>query len=88
MALKISANDLVTQRYLLVDDQGIEFKETALMGGARRFPFSAIDAVLLSPKGVLSLQVGSEVFSITTKTGDKKHQEIVETLVRAVAATA
>ena len=87
MALKISASDLVTQRHLLLDDTGVEYKETAAFGGGKRFPFSQIDCVLLSPKGVLSIQVGSEVYSLPTKTDNQKHQEVIDTLVKALKAT-
>lgn len=87
MALKISASDLVTQRYLSVDSEGVEFKETAFVGGKRRFAFREIDCVLLSAQGVLSFQVGREVFSVPTKRGDKKHQEVIDTLVRELKST-
>jgi hypothetical protein len=87
MALKISASDLVTNRQLLVDDTGVEYRETAAFGGGKRFPFSQIDCVLLSPKGVLSIQVGSEVYGIPTKTDNTKHKELIDTLVKALKAT-
>jgi hypothetical protein len=87
MALKIRGSDLVTQRHLLVDSGGVEFKETALMGGARRFAFAEIDSLVISAKGVLSFQVGREVFSIPTKKGDRAHQEVIDTLVRELKAS-
>ncbi len=84
MALKISTSDPVTQRSLAVADDGVEFCETALLGGKRRFRFEEIDSVLLSPKGLLSFQVGREIFSIPVRRGDRKDEEVIEALVRAL----
>jgi hypothetical protein len=88
MSLKIKASDFVTARHLAVDSGGVEYKETMGFGGARRFPFASIDCVLLSTEGVLSFQVGTEVFKIPTKKGDRGHQEVIDTLVKAVKASA
>jgi len=87
MALKIKASDLITQRYLVVDSSGVEFKETAFVGGRRRFAFHEIDCVMLSTEGALSFQVGREVFSIRTKRDNRKHQEVIDTLVRELKAS-
>lgn len=87
MALKIKANDLVTARHLAVDSAGVEFRESMGIGGTRRFAFADIQCALLSTQGVLSFQVGNEVFKIATKKGDKDHQEVIDTLVKALRAT-
>jgi hypothetical protein len=87
MALKINASDLVTRRVLAVSGEGVEFQETALMGGTRRFSFRQIDCLLLSGNGVLSFQAGREVFRIQTKLSNREHQELIETLVRELQAS-
>jgi hypothetical protein len=84
MALVIDASDLVTRRRLAVDSGGVHFHETTIGGRARRFTFESIECLLLSPSGVLSFQVGNEVFQIQTKQGNAKHQEVMDTLVRAL----
>ena len=83
MALQISASSLVTNHYLVVESDGVKFAETAV-GGARRFRFRDIECILMSPENRLSFQVGKEVFSIPTKPGDQKHQEVIATLVHEV----
>lgn len=87
MALKIKASDFVTARHLAVDSGGVEYRESMGIGGTRRFAFAEIQCALLSPKGVLSIQVGNEVFKISTKKDDKGHQEVIDTLVKALRAT-
>jgi hypothetical protein len=84
MQHKISANEALLKRYLVVDEQGVEYCETAFIGGKRRFRFGEIDCVLLSPKGLLSLQVGAEIFSVPTRRADKGHQGLIEALVGAL----
>jgi hypothetical protein len=83
MALKISASNLVTNHYLMVESDGIKFTETSL-GGARRFRFSEIECILISPEHQLSFQVGKEVFTIPTKPDDRKHQSVIATFVHEV----
>ena len=87
MALKIKDSDFLTARHLAVDSGGVEYRESAAFGSKRRFTFESIDCVLLSTEGVLSFQVGSEVFKLKTKKGDRAHQEVIDTLVKAVKAS-
>jgi hypothetical protein len=84
MALKINAGDLLQNRYLVVESDGVKFSETALTGGKRHFRFHEISCILLSPDHKLSFQVGKEVFSIPTKPDNAKHQEVVAAFVRLV----
>lgn len=84
MALKIKANTLIYNRNILVDERGVEFYETAFIGGKRRFGFHQIQVVLLSNKNILSFQVGIEVFSLPVKPDKRKHAELIETLVSKV----
>ena len=83
--LKISASSLFTKYYLKVDPRGtLVYCETSLFGGVRRFTFSQIDTVLMAGNGVLSFQVGKEVFSIPTKPSNKKHHATIEALLNGV----
>jgi len=84
MALKIKVHSLFKQWYLEIDSDGVKFCETAAWGGVRRFRFQQVEYILMSPDGVLSFQVGNEVFSIPTKPDNPKHQEVVNTFVREV----
>ena len=84
MALKISNNTLLSKHYLAVDSGGVQFYENAAFGGLKRFPFSQIECVLMSPEYVLSFQVGEKVFSIPTKPDDAKHQEVINALLQEV----
>ncbi len=86
MALKITASDLITRRYVAVHEDYVEFCTTALVGGVKKLRYPDIDAVLLSAKGLLSLHVGTEIYSLPTKPGDPKHQEVIDALVRGVKA--
>ena len=81
MALKIKASSLFTARYLKVTDTGVVFQETAALGGKRRFNFSEIAYVLMSPSSELSFQVGNEIFSIPVKA---KHQPVIAALLDGV----
>ncbi len=89
MALKISASDFLTRRSLSLDAEGIVFRASAFpVDKKRRIRFGDIDCILLSRTGVLSVQMGREVFSIPTKHGDGRHQELINALVREVRAGA
>ena len=88
MAFKIGASSLFTKRYLKVDSAGVEFMETAGLGGKRRFSFGQIGCILMSPDHKLSFQVGREVFSIPTKPYKQGHQETIKALVQSVRAAA
>lgn len=84
MAYQISAGDFSQGRHLSVDEQGVELQDGPLPSGRRRFRFEEIECVLLSPQGLLSFQVGREVFSIATRRDDRQHQGAIEALVRAL----
>jgi hypothetical protein len=86
MSLKIANNSLFQKHFLKVDSDGLKFYDGALLG-ARRFRFNQIDTVLLSPTNILSFQVGNEVFSIPTKAGDVKHQNVIDFLLQEVRRT-
>ena len=87
MALVIDASDLVSRRRLTVDSSGVEMQEGSI-GGRRRFQFAQIDCLLYSPAGLLSFQVGDEVFKIQTKKNDARHKEVIDALVAALRSSA
>lgn len=87
MALKISSSNLMTNRYLIVESDGIRYRETSFMGGVRRFRFSDIDCILMAPDNTFSFQVGQEVFSIATKPANAKHQAVITAFVNEVRRT-
>jgi hypothetical protein len=84
MALKINNTSLVTNHYLVVESDGVRYCETSFAGGTRRFRFSDIECILISPSHTLSFQVGKEVFSIPTRADNAKHQETIGALVNEV----
>ena len=84
MTLKISASSLFKNHYLKLDSGGIKFYESAGIGGAKRFRFSDILCILMSPDNTLSFQVGREVFSIKTNPTNAKHQAVINTLIQEV----
>ena len=84
MALKIKAGDLLEKRYLEIQSDGVTFCQTAFTGGKRYFRFHEIGCILMSADRKLSFQVGKEVFSIATKAGDAKHQEVIAAFVHQV----
>jgi len=87
MGLKIKHSDFAQTRTLEVDDEGVVMSEGLGLTGKRRFGFDEIDAILLSPQGLLSVQSGRQIVKITTKPGDRKQQEVIDALVaRAKAA--
>ena len=88
MSLKITANSLFTKHFLMVDSGGVKFYDGTGFSGARRFRFSQIECVLMSPDHKLSFQVGREVFSVPTKPGDPKHQSVIDFLLHEVRRTA
>ena len=75
MALVIRANSLGEKISLRVEPYGVLYQKTAFMGGTRQFTFDQIAHVLMSRTGVLSFQVGNEVFDIQTRPDKRKHQE-------------
>ncbi len=87
MSLKINASSLFKKHYLLVDSGGVKFFDGSVFG-AKRFPFSKIACVLMSPDHKLSFQVSNEVFSIQTNPNKAKHQQVVTALLQEVQRTA
>jgi hypothetical protein len=87
MSLKITSSSLFTKHYLIVDSSGVKFYENAAWGGTKRFKFSQIDSVLMSPDDKLSFQVGKEVFSIPTKPDNPKHKATIDALLQEVRRT-
>jgi hypothetical protein len=88
MALRIDDSNFVTRRQLLIQPKGVFFQETAFTGGSHRFTFAQIECLLLSPSGLLSFQVGQEVFKIQTKPGHTKHQEAIDALLAGLRESA
>ena len=86
MALKITNSSLFTKHYLAVDSGGVKFYDTSF-GGAKRFKFSQIECVLMSPDNKLSFQVGNQVFSIPTRPDDPGHQAVIDALLQEVRRT-
>ena len=85
MALKIKASRFFTKHTLEVHSKGVTFCETAGLGsGARKFGFGQIDLILMSPAGVLTFQVGREIFSIPVKPANKTHQRVIDSLLGEV----
>jgi hypothetical protein len=84
MALKIKANSFFMTRWLEVRSDGVRFCETAALGGVRQFKFEQVECVLLSAEGLLSFQVGQEVFSLPVKPGQEKHQKVIDALLQEV----
>ena len=84
MSLIIKANTFARQRFLEVHTAGVIFCHTSAMGGRRTFTYSQIDCVLLSEDGLLSFQVGGEVFSLPMRLDNAQHREALEALVDGV----
>lgn len=84
MALRIKASSLIEYCYLDVSSSGVKYCKTAFAGGVRQFTFGQIDVILMAPNNVLSFQVGKEVFSLRTKPSNRKHRQVIDTLVQEV----
>jgi hypothetical protein len=84
MALKIKASDLLTNRCLVVQSDGVKFIETKFIGGRRHFRFHEIHCILMSPENQLSFQVAEEVFTLPVKPDNKKHQAVIAALLDGV----
>jgi hypothetical protein len=87
MSLKINASSLFTKHYLTVDSGGVKFYENSVFGNVKKFQFSQIKCVLMSPGHKLSFQVGNEVFSIPTRPDNTKHQAAIAALLQEVRRT-
>jgi len=84
MSLIIKANTFATKRHVEVIAGMVIYYEAAFIGGKKKFPFGQVEHVLLSPAGVLSFQVGSEVFSIPTRSDNEVHRMAISALVQGV----
>ncbi len=87
MSLTIYASSLLEKCWLQVKPNCVVYFKSAFTGSKRQFAFDQIDAVLLSPKGLLSFQVGREVFSLQTYPSKAKHQEVIDALLDGVEKT-
>lgn len=87
MNLKINANTIVTRHYLEISDRGVEYCQTATIGGVRKFTYDQIDAVLRGANSVLSFQVGRETFKIPIKQDNATHRAAVARLVSEARRT-
>ena len=81
MSIKISTSGPVTDHYLVVHSDGVEFFHASNSDRTRHFRFTDIDCILMSPDNRLSLQVNEEVFSIPTDPNNHKHQTVIATLL-------
>ncbi len=86
--MRITASDLATKRWLEVDQQGITFYEGSVFGNKRTFSFEQIRCILVSPAGVLSFQVGEEVFSLAVKALGEEHRRVIEAFVQGAQRAA
>jgi hypothetical protein len=84
MGVRIVASAGGIERELTLDDDGILLRSPSVAGGTRRFPLASVDCLLLSTKGVLTFQVGSEVFAVPLRKDDREHQAAVAALARAL----
>lgn len=73
----------MASRYLKVEEKGIIYCNTDFVG-SKKFRFDEIDFILLSPKSVLSFQVGKEVFSLPIQPGKIEHQQTLTAFIQAV----
>ncbi len=81
MRLLIKANQFIFKRSMEVHEGYVDFVDE----GSRRLLVEDIDAVLLSERNVLSLQVGYEVFQIPVKPDNPVHQRTIEALTEQVS---
>ena len=85
--MKISANTLLQYRSLRITDRGIEYCETTLRAHTQRFPYSAIDTIIVSPSNELTIQVGEIICTLPYKPKHPKHQAFINALLERVHAT-
>jgi len=89
MSLRITANTLVTKRYLEVTETGVTFCETAgVGGGVRQITFDEIDAVARGADSGLSLQIGRDIVKIPIDYNNAAHRTVVARLVSELRRTA
>ena len=87
MSLNITANSLISKYFLMVDSDGVKYSDGTGFASAKRFQFSQIESVLMSPDNKLSFQVGNEVFAIPTKPDNAKHKEAIDALLQELRRT-
>ena len=88
MAVKISRSGFVEKSHLSIKKEGIVFHQAGPVSRSKKiFKFDEIDFVLMSKENDLSFQVGEEVFTIKTNPDNKKHQLVIEELLKAVRQT-
>lgn len=84
MSLKISNSNLVSKHYITVDSGGVQYFDNALIGGLKRVPFANIDCILMSPDHKLSLQMGTQVYTVQVNPEDPDHQTVINALLQEV----
>lgn len=86
--LRITANTLVTKRYLEVTETGVTYCESAGIGGTRHFAFADIDVVARGGDSGLSLQIGRDIVKIPIDYNNAAHRTVVARLVSELRRTA
>ena len=86
MKMKITASEPLKKMTLETDEEGISFNESGGfgMGNWHHHKFSEIDAVVRTASTiypVLSIQVGTTIYSIKYKAEDNSHKAVVEHIV-------
>lgn len=87
MTLRIKSRAIMMTQTLTLYDDDVEYCETWVFPQRQRFPYRHIEAVLLSPVSVLSIQVRAAVYSIRTNPMNRHHQQVIDALVQRVQAT-
>ena len=88
MSSETDRNPAAKRRHIRVDANGVTYIEIVEGTEARRaFTFGEIECVLLSDQGLLSFQVGGEVFSIRLNPQEPRHQNVINALVVGVRRT-
>lgn len=88
MSYTIDASNLLTRRYMRFDPTSVAICESTVASDERAIAYGQIDAILLSPDGMLSFQVGRNVFKIQTKPEDAGHQQAIRAFVEYVTKAA
>lgn len=87
MAMRITTSGLFESSKLEVTATGVKFTTSSLFSEKKVFLFSQIECVLLSESGLLSFQVGREVFKIQTKPNKARHTEVIDALLAGIRAS-